>query len=137
MVPRIDNALCRVGEIYSFQSSILWMHLQIRLEQRSMNEFRKVVQDVIDGAARLGVDLDGQSLKDLRAFRIQSSVFDFTLPNDNVFDPPAGTYFTAVDDGVYLMLKPLSPGSHLLHFAGSFPASHFTLDITYHLKVSP
>jgi hypothetical protein len=108
----------------------------------TINNFRIGVQGVIDGATKLEVDLDGNSLKDLRAFRIQSSVFDFTLPNDNVLTAsgqpvPAGTYFTAVDDGVYVMLQPLSPGSHLLHFTGSFPAFNFSLDITYHLKVSP
>ena len=108
----------------------------------TINNFRASVQGVIDGATKLEVDLDGQSLKDLRPFRIQSSVFDFTLPDDNVFTAlgqpeAAGTYFTAVDDGVYVMLQPLSPGPHLLHFTGSFPAFNFSLDITYHLTVSP
>jgi len=51
----------------------------------TINNFRASVQGVIDGVTKLEVDLDGQSLKDLRAFRIQSSVFDFTLPDDNVF----------------------------------------------------
>jgi hypothetical protein len=104
----------------------------------TINEFRKVVQDIIDGAVSLEVDLDGQSLKDkdLIAFRIQSSAFDITLPNDNLFNVAAGTYFPAVDDGVYVMLEPLSAGSHLLHFTGRIPAFNFTLDITYYLTVS-
>jgi hypothetical protein len=76
-----------------------------------INTFRSAVQGVIDGSAKLEVDLDGQSLKDLREFRIQSSVFGFTLPDDNVFTAlgqpePPGTYFPAVDEGVYVMLKP-------------------------------
>jgi hypothetical protein len=108
----------------------------------TINNFRAAVQGVIDGATKLEVDLDGQSLTNLRAFRIQSSVFIFTLPDDNIFtalgQPElAGTYFPAVDDGVYVMLQPLSPGSHLLHFTGSFPAFSFSLDVTYHLTVSP
>jgi hypothetical protein len=108
----------------------------------TINNFRAAVQGVIDGATKLEVDLDGQSLKDLSAFRIQSSVFIFTLPDDNLFTAsgqpePAGTYFPAVDDGVYIMLKPLAPGPHLLHFTGSFPAFSFSFDITYKLKVEP
>lgn len=108
----------------------------------TINNFRTGVQGVIDGTTKLEVDLDGNSLKDLRPFRIQSSVFIFTLPDDNIFTAsgqtePAGSYFPAVDDGVYVMLKPLAPGSHLLHFTGSFPAFNFSFDITYHLKVSP
>jgi hypothetical protein len=64
------------------------------------------------------------------------------LPDDNLFTAsgqpePAGTYFPAVDDGVYIMLKPLAPGPHLLHFTGSFPAFSFSFDITYKLKVEP
>ncbi len=108
----------------------------------NIDNFRFVVQGVIDGTTKLEADLDGQSIKDLRAFRIQSSVFGFTLPDDNVFTAlgqpePPGTYFPAVDDGVYVMLKPLPPGPHLLHFTGSFPAFNFSFDITYQLKVSP
>ena len=39
----------------------------------------------------------------------------------------------AVADGYYLMLKPLSPGVHTLHFVGTIPG--FSLDITYHLRI--
>jgi len=35
-----------------------------------------------------------------------------------------------------LMLAPLSPGFHLIHFHGiGSPGSGFTLDVTYHLMV--
>jgi hypothetical protein len=69
-------------------------------------------------------------------------VFDLTLPDGNLFSTPpppvpAGIYPIAVDDGYYLMLKPLSPGKHLLHFHGSIPSFNFTLDITYQLTISP
>jgi hypothetical protein len=101
----------------------------------TINDLRAVVQGIIDGATNLEVDLDGQSLKDLRAFRVQSSVFGFTLPADNFFGAPAGVYFPTADEGYYVMLEPLSAGSHLLHFTGSLPG--FTLDITYKLTVSP
>jgi hypothetical protein len=37
---------------------------------RTINELRKFVQGVIDGTTNLEIDLDGQSLKDLRAFRV-------------------------------------------------------------------
>jgi hypothetical protein len=46
----------------------------------TINNFRTAVQGVIEGTTKLEVDLDGNSLKDVRAFRIQSSVFIFTLP---------------------------------------------------------
>jgi hypothetical protein len=107
---------------------------------RTINELRKSVQGIIDGTTNLEVDLDGSSLTDLRAFRVQSSAFGFKLPDDNEFkalgeNVAAGTYFPAVNDGVYIMLKPLSPGQHVLHFKGSFPAFNFSFDITYKLTV--
>jgi hypothetical protein len=69
-----------------------------------------------------------------RKYLVSSSLF---LAHAGSCGPSAGTYFPAVDDGVVVMLKPLSAGSHLLHFTGSFPAFHFVFDITYHLMVSP
>jgi hypothetical protein len=68
-------------------------------------------------------------------------VFEYTLPNNNELQAfglnvPAGTYSPAVDDGVYVMLKPPALGHHLLHFAGSFP-NNFSFDITYHLNIAP
>lgn len=41
----------------------------------------------------------------------------------------------AAADGYYLMLAPLSAGSHILNFGGTFPTFPFTLDVTYTLKV--
>jgi hypothetical protein len=46
-----------------------------------------------------------------------------------------GTSSPAVADGVHLMLAPLPPGPHTLHFHGEFPLFNFSLDITYYLTV--
>jgi hypothetical protein len=90
---------------------------------------------VVDTATGVEVDLDSGHLP---AFRIQSVVYDFTLPQNNLYQAigeniPAGTYSVAMDDGYYLMLKPPAKGNHKLHFTGT--VGSFTLDITYHLKV--
>ena len=54
--------------------------------------------------------------------------------------PVAPGYPGAVGDGYYVMLAPLSPGSHTLHFGGTFLDDQgnplWVLDITYHLWVS-
>ena len=101
------------------------------------------------------VQIDGQSIPDqvLKTyFREQSPVFDFTLPDstDNLFVAqgegpftgcslaPAivhGTCFLGVDDEVYVMLSPLTPGSHTLHFTGALPQFNFSLNITNYLTV--
>jgi hypothetical protein len=45
-----------------------------------------------------------------------------------------GTVFPAVADGFYLMLQPLSRGTHVVNFGGTAFGS--TLDVTYNLTVT-
>jgi hypothetical protein len=58
------------------------------------------------------------------------------LPENDVWNlwtyglPVPGIYGPSIQDGIYLMLAPLSKGQHTIHFtAGTF------LDVTYHLTV--
>jgi hypothetical protein len=104
------------------------------------NDLRTYNASTIDPAT-VSLVVDGTIIDDLKdRFRVQSPVFGFTLPTDNFFtavgEGPfvAGTYFPAADDGVYVMLAPLSPGLHTIHLAGSIPG--FNFDVTYHLHVS-
>jgi len=85
--------------------------------------------------------IDGAPIPNLQnSFRVQSTAFGFTIPNDNYLKAvygnsnfPAGTYFPAVDDGWYVMLGQLPPGHHIVHFGGN--NGGFALDITYQLIV--
>ncbi|HUK52752.1 MAG TPA: hypothetical protein VL099_05620 [Candidatus Binatia bacterium] len=93
--------------------------------------------------AMVSFDVDGVPIHDVAGrFHEQSIAFGFTLPDNNFLaaadQNPAfvkGTYFPAVDDGYYVMVAPLPPGHHTVHFHGSVPSSGFTLDVTYHLTV--
>jgi len=120
----------------------------------TINCLRQAGLDLIDPTTNLSVRIDGESIPNLKTnFREQSPVFDFTLPDakDNLLVAvgegpftkcslaPAGvdgSCFVGVDDGVYVMLSPLSGGNHTLHFTGTFPQfSNFKIDITYYLTV--
>jgi hypothetical protein len=113
----------------------------------TINCLRQNAQGFIDPATNLVVTIDGESVPNLKTgFREQSVAFDFTLPSsDNVFNnngdkqPPGGflggTYSLAVDDGIYVMLAPLSTGTHKLHFTATLPQVPFTLDVKYTLIV--
>lgn len=103
-------------------------------------ELRHNVESWLDTVNKVSVVLDGYSFRSLkRQFRMQSTVFGITIPEDNLFTAigegtfSKGAYFPVVDEGYYLMLKPLQPGNHKLHFKGLW--GNFSLDITYHLKV--
>jgi hypothetical protein len=64
--------------------------------------------------------------------RTQSPVFTATFPIDNPFgvDPSGLTGYPIVSDGFWVMLPPLTPGAHVLHFR-----SGQAQNITYHLSV--
>lgn len=76
----------------------------------------------IDGFDLSGtsVFLDGKPLRELSTYRAASPAFSYTLPADNViasvFGVPdtAGTYSPAVSDGYWLLLEPLSAGTHTI-----------------------
>ncbi len=97
-------------------------------------EMRKCVETYFNGAG-LSAEIDGRTIPNLlENFHEASVVFGITLPEDNVLkaigeDIAAGTYYPAVDEGVYLMLAPLPPGHHYLHLGGP------SQNITYHLVV--
>ncbi len=115
------------------------------------NELRVGAASLVDQAADLALEVDGTSVGPLAHFRVPSPAFHFRLPEHNIIQAfgvfaPAGWCFPegelcepyrAVADGFYVMLAPLPPGPHTIHFRGSFPAFGFTLDVTYHLTVEP
>jgi hypothetical protein len=46
--------------------------------------------------------------------------------------------YYCVADGYWMMIPPLSAGSHKIHFKGGFTApSPFSLDVTYKITVKP
>lgn len=89
--------------------------------------------------------IDGVRVPHLENYRVNSTTFGFTIPDDNylkaVYDPqyasgfPAGTYFPAVDYGEYLMLAPLPPGTHEIKFGAHFPDGDWGFNITYLITV--
>jgi hypothetical protein len=55
---------------------------------------------------------------------------------DNILGLPGVTSGSSVSDGYFVMLKPLSPGSHVIHFKGYFgPAADQWIELTYNLTV--
>lgn len=82
----------------------------------------------------LAVEVDGKSIEGLGSYRAHSPTFDITLPENNLFGAPAGTYGPSAADGYWLMLRPLPPGEHTVHIHGVFPNGG-VLDVTYTLFV--
>ena len=87
--------------------------------------------DQIDVTA-LFCEVDGIPIQDLARYRIVSPQFSFTAPTPWIFGGTGGTG-TSVSDGYFLLLAPLSPGLHTLHFG----STAFGIDATYYLTVAP
>jgi hypothetical protein len=92
---------------------------------------------------KLYATLDGIRIVGLKHLRVQSPLCAFgPLPPDNFVQyfcgescAPAGSTGISVSDGYYLLLPPLPPGSHTLHFHGEVPDFDFAIDMTYNLVV--
>lgn len=103
-------------------------------------ELTNCASSLIDKATNLKVLIDGVAIQDLNKFRFQSSIFNFSLPSDNVLGLSPGTTDSSAN-GYWIMLKPLSKGVHTIEFGGSIldvsttSNVNFATDATYHLTV--
>ncbi len=120
----------------------------------TVDQLKNDVANTVSSATNLHASIDGQSLTNLASYRATApGSFSYTLPPppDNVIFKVFGvsipgdcgttssTVAPAVADGFYIMLTPLTPGSHRINFGGTIPATDtvpaFTLDVTYNLTV--
>jgi hypothetical protein len=103
------------------------------------------LNDTLANSSDLVATVDGQDvLGDISDNRAASGLFTFTLPKNNAdfFCPDGAGGFQqcppgpteAAADGIWVLLPPLEPGTHTIHFGGTF-FDAITLDITYILTV--
>jgi hypothetical protein len=112
---------------------------QTEEEQRDCVNFYANHVDV----SSLFCTIDGKAVENLRHFRFVSSQFRFTAPTPWIFGNTGGIG-TAVSDGYFVMLKPLSGETHTVSCGGNFHFSvaegdpfdaDFGFANTYHLTV--
>jgi hypothetical protein len=91
---------------------------------------------------QIQADIDGNQLQNLDKYRVQSPLFNLTLPENNVFGAKPG--FTPIlSDGWWSLLEPLPPGNHEIHFSGVVPDNPttstrgFATEVSYTLTVKP
>ena len=54
--------------------------------------------------------------------KVTSDLFNFTLPKDNIWEEPEGPD-KGITQGWWIMLKPLPPGEHTLHYTTGYSDS--------------
>jgi hypothetical protein len=109
---------------------------------KTESDLRTCAKSGQDLATEFEVSIDGVELQNLQNYRIQSPLFELTLPKDNVYGLPPSTT-KAVSDGVWVFLKPLSPGNHQIHskgvsvdFTTTGTVPSFVSDVTYRLMMN-
>ncbi|HYV93474.1 MAG TPA: hypothetical protein VE978_17000 [Chitinophagales bacterium] len=105
----------------------------------SLRDFLAVgAEAIISQVDALSMTIDGNVLTNPFEFRATSPLFNFTGNTDlvNCLDACiTGSEQQGVGDGYWIMLKPLSPGTHVLHITGGISAYGFSLDITYNITI--
>jgi hypothetical protein len=97
----------------------------------------KADQDTVIGKE---ITVDGINIGSLDSYRFQSPLFDITYPANNIAGVAPQTV-KAVSDGFWILLDPLSPGSHEIHFKAALgdptviATVNFALDVRYLLTV--
>ena len=98
---------------------------------------RRMAKGVADTAYDLEVTIDGKPVQGVMNHRVATAVFPFNGPEkeeDAVIPNVVGKQ-KMVSDGYWVLLKPLAPGKHTLHFKGKLKRTRFSLDVTYQLTV--
>jgi hypothetical protein len=103
--------------------------------QKPVQTAQALVSTIIATATGLSCTVDGSPLQISAANLEQSKPFSVFLPVDNIVGVPAGVYFPSVDSGYYVLLPPLSPGQHTIHFAGGLTYFPYSLDVTDYITV--
>lgn len=105
---------------------------------RTESELRNCAKSFQDGTSLVEATIDGQTIISLARegdtpittpFRVQTPLFNTTFPKDNVYgitpradqeEDKGGSWINQhVSDGIWIMTKPLSPGTHTIEFKGA------------------
>jgi hypothetical protein len=122
-------------------------HLGLDPDAMTEAEILRVTADwLTDHSTPLSCTVDGVSVANLENYRAASPDYEFIFDDElaALFGIPGGLKTPAVSDGYWIMLKPLSAGTHEIEFHGVVDISvangdpfdlSFTVDVIYHLTV--
>ena len=79
-------------------------------------------------------EIDGVPVMHIEKYYALTPMYIFSVPENNALGVPGPATGISMSHGYWLMLAPLSVGTHVIHFGGGDPAV-FALDITYILTV--
>lgn len=105
-------------------------------------ELRACATELADAVTVAEATIDGVAVRDMARYRVQSPLFTFTLPEDNLFNARPGPS-PSVADGYWIMLAPLSVGAHTVYIHGAAgppgedPVFEVTVTVNITVTASP
>jgi hypothetical protein len=84
-------------------------------EQEQREQANWFADHIVD----VSVTIDGVPVKNIEDYRFETPQFEFDAPTPWIFGNTGG-HGTSVGDGYFLMLKPLSRGTHTIEYSGTF-----------------
>lgn len=85
---------------------------------KNEKELRQCSKEMEDTVNYLEAKVNDIGIKDLSKYRVQSPLFNFTLPKNNILELPLQTTTQAVSDGNWVFLKPVAVGKYVIYFKG-------------------
>jgi hypothetical protein len=110
---------------------------EIEGDSNNEDDLRGCANWLIDHVTEIEMTVDGREIQDLENYRVESPLFEFTLPDNNILGIQGGGSSLSVSDGYWVMLAPLSAGEHEIYIYGKaeFPEFIFETEVTYNLQV--
>jgi hypothetical protein len=101
---------------------------------KTEEQLRQCAKQMQDSVVHLEASVNDVPLTGLEKYRIQSKLFNFTIPPDNILGLPPQTT-QAVSDGNWVFLEPLPVGNHTIYFKGGL--RNVTDGSNYHAFAGP
>ena len=103
----------------------------------------QMMDSISIGSLKVSIDHESLRGEGLKAFRAQSPVYSFYAPSGNGMltvpkDTPDGPFYNvlSVSDGYWVMIEPLRPGRHTIHFEAENTSGNWGQNVTYNLTVT-
>ena len=136
----VRNATIPTGK-FLFTDVAAWFFAPQIGDPEDETALRAAAAAAADATMNVRFEVDGVAVPNMDDFRVQSDLFDYTLPEDNMFTffgfpSAAGNYYPAVSDGWFVMIPPLSKGEHTIRMYAELPF-YGVSDVTVNLTVAP
>ena len=102
----------------------------LKSEHELIDRAKKDIDDIVERFA----EVDGEPIYSLEEYRVRTPPFwTIVIPN-NIFNISSGET-TAVSDGYWIFLRPLTAGNHKIHTIGSCSSGKTRVDSELYLEV--